>query len=133
MALREKLMHKMMENQFSNLSTEEKQKMMDSMMEKFFAGMTEEEKKEMMAGFQETARSAKFATPELRGLFNEWCEQIESEVLKFVQKAGEIRVEALSEEFKLSGESIKYLLNRLISRGLINYQLRQEETAGKPI
>jgi hypothetical protein len=179
MALKEKLMNKMMENQFSNMSTEEKQKMMDSMMEKFFAGMTDAEKKEMMstmmpkmmgnmmggagqnpmmgmmigmmdkkgkdqkmpwdmckemmAGFQETASSAKFATPELRGLFNEWCEQIESEILEFVQKAGEIRLDALSEAFKLSGESIKYLLNRLTSRGLIDYQLGQEEPAGKPI
>ena len=44
MALKEKLMNKMMENQFSNMSTEEKQKMMDSMMEKFFAGMTDEER-----------------------------------------------------------------------------------------
>jgi len=177
MALKEKLMNRMMEKQFSNMSTEEKQQMMDSMMENFFSGMSEEEKKEMMSsmmpkmmsnmmggpgqnpmmgmmvgmmnkkgkdqkmpwdmcremmvGFQETASTAKFATPELRGLFNEWCEQIESEIIEFAKKEEKIKVEDLSKEFKLSEESIKFLLNRLASRGVINYRFGQDEPAGK--
>ena len=175
MALKEKLMSKMMDNQFSNMSAEEKKQMMDSMMDKFFDGMTNEEKKEMMssmmpkmmegmmggqgqhpmmgmmmgmmgkkgknqkmpwdmcqemmAGFQETASTAKFATPELRGLFHEWCEQVESEIIEYVKKEGKISIKDISTIFKLSEESIRYLLNRMASRGLIDYHLEKEKAA----
>jgi hypothetical protein len=177
MALKEKLMNKMMDNQFSNMSAEEKKLMMDSMMEKFFDGLTDEDKREMMSsmmpkmmegmmggqgqhpmmgmmmgmmgkkgknhkmpwdmcqemmtGFQETASTAKFATPELRGLFNEWCEQVESEIIEYVEKEGKINVTDLSATLKLTEESIKYLLNRLASKGLIKYHLEKEKPAGK--
>jgi hypothetical protein len=58
--------------------------------------------REMMAGIQETASTAKFATPELRGLFNEWCEQVETEILESVKKQEKISVKDLSAAFKPS-------------------------------
>jgi hypothetical protein len=44
----------------------------------------------MMGAFQETAASAKFATPEVRNLFEEWSIQIEDEIYEFIKTAGEV-------------------------------------------
>ena len=169
MTLKEKMMDKMMDNQFSNMSPEDKQNMMESMMDKFLSEMSDEEKrkmmenmmpkmmgsmtgnkgghpmmgmmmgmmgnkakgqkmpwdmcKEMITGFSETASTAKFATAELRGLFDEWCTQIETEILEFTKKEGNIDVESISKELNLTEESIKYLLGRLASKGLIKFDL----------
>jgi hypothetical protein len=133
MTIKEKFINEMMENQFKNMTSEEKKQMMETVMEKFFSTMSDTEKKDMMAGMmgkmmgnnpmigmmsmmmgkkadsseknnetgkmpwdvccemmsgmKETANSAKFATPELRGLFDEWCQQIEKELLDFALSA----------------------------------------------
>ncbi len=170
MSIKEKLMNKMMDNQFNGMTSEEKQKMMEMMMDKFFSGMTDAEKKDMMAGmmpkmmgqmsggesnpmmgmmsmmmgekhekghgkmpwdncmemmtgFKETASAAKFATPELRNLFGEWCEQIENELLKFIKESGAINTDVICDKFSLSEESVKYLLSRLAKKGLIDYKI----------
>jgi len=158
----------MMDNQFKNMSSDDKKQMMESMMDKFFSSMSEEEKKEMMSGMmpkmmgnnpmmgmmsmmmnrnkntgekaeeskmpwdmckdmmsgiKETANTAKFATSELRGLFDEWCQQVEKEILNFIKEKNSINIEELSEKFALTEESIKYLLNRLASKNLIDYKV----------
>lgn len=174
MSIKEKLMDKMMSNQFGSMTTEEKQQMMDSMMDNFFSSMSEEEKKEMMAsmmpkmmenmmgsgggnpmmnmmgtmmggrskskgthshgmpwekcsemmsGFSETANTAKFATPELRNLFDEWCAQIENEILEQIKNEKEISVDKIAKKINLSEESVKYLLGKLAQKGLIDYKL----------
>ncbi|MGD0342919.1 MAG: hypothetical protein ABSA76_14545 [Bacteroidales bacterium] len=162
-------MNEMMENQFKNMTSEEKKQMMDAMMEKFFSSMSDDEKKdmmsgmmgkmmgnnpmmgmmsmmmgrkgnksekgsetgkmpwdmccEMMTGIKETANSAKFATSELRVMFDEWCQQIEKELLDFIKEKGSINVDEMSEKFSLSEESIKYLLSRLANKNLIDYKV----------
>ena len=58
--------------------------------------------KEMMSGIKETANTAKFATAELRGLFDEWCQQIEQEILNFIKENNSIDVKELAEKFSLS-------------------------------
>jgi hypothetical protein len=173
MSFKEKIMNNMMDNQFKNMSSEEKKKMMETMMDKFFSNMTEYEKKEMMSGmmpkmmgqmmgdnpmmgmmsmmmggkagakdkdesngkmpwdmcgemmsgFKETANAARFATPELRSLFEEWCQQIEKEILEFVKEKKSIKVDELTAKFNLSEESIKYLLGRLAAKSLIDYKV----------
>jgi hypothetical protein len=178
MSLKEKMMNKMMENQFQGMSPEDKKQMMDTMMDKFFSSMSDEEKKEMMSGMmprmmeqmmgggsmmgkspmmgmmsmmmgkgkgssdsgeenkmpwdmckdmmsgiKETANTAKFATAELRGLFDEWCQQIEKEILNFVKEKKSINVSELAEKFSLSEESIKYLLTRLANKNLIDFKV----------
>lgn len=178
MSLKEKMMNKMMENQFKGMSSDDKKQMMDTMMDKFFTSMTDEEKndmmsgmmpkmmgnmmggdskmggnpmmgmmsmmmgggkmnggsgsenkmpwdmcKDMMSGIKETASTAKFANAELRGLFDEWCQQIEQEIINFIKEKNSINVEELVEKFSLSEESIKYLLGRLASKNLIEYKL----------
>jgi predicted transcriptional regulator len=184
MSFKEKIMSKMMDNQFKGMSSEEKKQMMDTMMDKFFSSMSDEEKKEMMSemmpkmmeqmmggnsmsgggsmmgkspmmgmmsmmmgkgkgfsdsdeegkmpmdmckemmsGIKETANTAKFATSELRGLFDDWCQQIENEILTFVKEKNSINVADLVEKFSLSEESIKYLLARLANKGLIDFKV----------
>ncbi len=168
MTIKEKFMNEMMENQFKNMTSEEKKQMMEAMMEKFFSSMSDDEKKdmmsgmmgkmmgnnpmmgmmsmmmgrkgqksekgdekgkmpwdmccEMMTGMKETANTAKFATSELRGLFDEWCQQIEKELLDFIKEKGSIKVAEIAEKFSLSEESIKYLLSRLANKNLIDYK-----------
>jgi hypothetical protein len=79
--------------------------------------------KDMMSNFSETANSAKFATPELRGLFNEWCQQIENELLEFVKTNQSVDINAIMEKFNLSEESVRYILNRLASKNLIDFKV----------
>jgi hypothetical protein len=79
--------------------------------------------KEMMSGFKETANTAKFATPELRGLFEEWCQQIENEILNFAKEKNSIKMDDLTDKFSLSEESIKYLLTRLAKKNLIDFKV----------
>lgn len=136
MTIKEKIMDKMMDNQFKEMSEEDKKQMMETMMDKFFLSMSDDEKKEMMSGMmpkmmgqmignnpmmgmmsmmmgrkannsengnekskmpwdmcsemmtgiRETANTAKFATSELRGLFDDWCQQIEKEILDFIKE-----------------------------------------------
>jgi hypothetical protein len=169
MSIKEKFMNEMMENQFRNMTSEEKKQMMETMMEKFFSSMTDEEKRdmmsgmmgkimgnnpmmgmmsmmmgrkdqksekgddngkmpwdmccEMMTGMKETANTAKFATSELRGLFDEWCQQIEKELLDFIKEKGSIKIHEMADKFCLSEESIKYLLSRLANKNLIDYKV----------
>jgi LPS O-antigen subunit length determinant protein (WzzB/FepE family) len=169
MTIKEKIMDKMMEDQFQNMSPEDKKRMMETMMDKFFSTMSDEEKKEMMsvlmpkmmgdnpmAGMmsmmmgkktnnvekgdkigkmpwdmccemmsrmKETANTAKFATSELRGLFDDWCQQIEKELLDQIKEKKSIKIDELAEKFSLSEESIKYLLTRLASKNLIDFKV----------
>ena len=169
MTIKEKFMNEMMENQFKNMTSEEKKQMMETMMEKFFSSMSDDEKKdmmssmmgkmmgnnpmmgmmsmmmgrkgqksekgddkgkmpwdmccEMMTGMKETANTAKFATSELRGLFDEWCQQIEKELLDFIKEKGSIKVAEMAEKFSISEESIRYLLSRLANKNLIDYKV----------
>ncbi len=173
MSIKEKIMNKMMEDQFQQMSPEDKKKMMESMMDKFLSTMSDNEKKEMMSGMmpkmmgqmmgnnpmmgmmsammgkkagaadkesggskmpwdmccdmmsgvKETANTAKFATSELRGLFDDWCQQIEKEILDFIKEEKSIKIDELIAKFNLSEESIKYLLSRLAGKNLIAYKI----------
>lgn len=146
---KKQMMEAMMEKFFSSMSDDEKGEMMSGMMGKMMGnnpmmGMMSmmmgkkgknfekgDEKgkmpwdmcSEMMTGIRETANTAKFATSELRGLFDEWCQQIEKELLDFVKEKGSIKIDEMAEKFRLSEESIKFLLSRLANKNLIDYKV----------
>ncbi len=146
---RKQMMETMMEKFFSSMSDDEKKDMMSGMMGRMMGnnpmmGMMsmmrgrkgqspekgDEKSKmpwdmccEMMTGIKETANTAKFATSELRGLFEEWCQQIEKELLDFIKEKGSIKIPEMAEKFSLSEESIKYLLSRLANKNLIDYKV----------
>jgi hypothetical protein len=75
----------------------------------------------MMGAMAEGAQTARFATPEVRGLFDEWAAQIEEEMLQFAKETGEVDVERAAEHFKLSKESTIYFLTRLAQKGKIHF------------
>ena len=147
---KQKMMETMMDKFFSGMTDAERKDMMTGMMPKMMGQMMGGEgnpmmgmmsvmmgrKKEkgngkmpwdncmeMMTGFKETASTAKFATPELRDLFGEWCSQIEKELLDFIKESDAINVKAISDKFSLSEESVKYLLGQLAKKGLIDYKI----------
>jgi len=146
---RKQMMETMMEKFFSSMTDDEKKDMMSGMMGKMMGnnpimGMmsmmmgrkSQKSEKvddkgkmpwdmccEMMTGMKETANTAKFATSELRGLFDEWCQQIEKELLDFIKEKGSIKISEMAEKFSLSEESIKYLLSRLANKNLIDYKV----------
>jgi len=146
---KKQMMESMMEKFFSSMSDDEKKDMMSGMMGKMMGnnpmmgmmsmmmgrkskGSEKGEEKgkmpwdmccEMMTGMKETADTAKFATSELRGLFDEWLQQIEKELLDFIKEKGSINVSEIAEKFSLSEESIKYLLSKLAGKNLIDYKV----------
>jgi predicted transcriptional regulator len=67
-----------------------------------------------------TANTVKLVTTELKGLFDEWCPQIEKEMLDFIKEKGTIEIDGLAEKFSLSEGNIKYLLSRLAVKNLID-------------
>jgi hypothetical protein len=128
------MMPKMMEQMMGGNSTMGKSPMMGmmSMMMgggKGTSGASEEGKmpfdmcKDMMSGIKEAANTAKFATAELRGLFDDWCQQIENEILNFVKEKKSINIAELADKFSLSEESIKYLLTKLANKNLIDFKV----------
>jgi hypothetical protein len=61
--------------------------------------------------------SGVLATPELRGLFEEWIVQLEEELYEFYKGKEEVNIADAAEEFHLSEESLRYILSRLTQKG----------------
>ena len=125
--------HKMMSKMMASMMGEGHSPM-DMMMNKNaqFAGegdMPWDMCQNMMSSFHENVEATKFATPELRQLFEEWIEQIEEEIVLFVDKAGNVDPEAIAEHFKLSKESVVFLLTRLAKKGKIQFTTKDAEVS----
>jgi hypothetical protein len=58
--------------------------------------------------------------PELRQIFEEWLGQIEGEILQAVSESGQSDVGSLAQRFKLSAESVQFILFRLARQGKID-------------
>jgi hypothetical protein len=66
------------------------------------------------------------ATLELKQLFEEWLGQIEQEILDYANSLPSIDAAKISEKFKMSKESVTYILTRLAKKGKIHFK---KETA----
>ncbi len=89
--------------------------MMQSMM-KGMDGMPDECMKmmqQMMGSFTDTANSASFATPEIRGLFEEWARILEEDIVAFVKERGRTNPSAIVDRFKISEESVLFIVSKL--------------------
>lgn len=142
---KKEMMDKMMENFFSDMSDEDKQAMMGEMMPKMMEGMMKgggmmnmmgkmmghkgggkgegsnpmDMCRQMMSSRGEGLDLGSFATPELRNLFQDWVQQINEEVLGFMQSHQSASVEDVAEHLKLSADSIIYLLGKLAQEGKV--------------
>jgi len=82
--------------------------------------------RKMMISIGRTTDLAVYATPEVRGLFEEWAAQIEEEILRFIRESKNTDAEQIAARFKLSKDSARYFLNRLSGKGKIS--LKAEES-----
>lgn len=69
---------------------------------------------EMCKVMMKTDSHSTFATPELRGLFNDWVAVVEQDLLAVINKKGAMNLAVLAQELKISEESALYLVSRLI-------------------
>jgi hypothetical protein len=74
----------------------------------------------MMDGVGRANDLASYATPELRQIFEEWLAQIEGEILQAVNESGQSDVDSLAQRFKLSPESVQFVLFHLARQGKID-------------
>lgn len=99
-------------------------RMMPPMMEKMMEGMEgfnpmEEMCRSMMASFSQSADLASFATPEVRGLFEEWMKEVEQEILHYLSEHPTVTLEDLAQRFKVSKESALFFLMKLAREGRV--------------
>jgi hypothetical protein len=65
----------------------------------------------------EIGRLAGFASPELRGLFEEWVKALEGETIEFFKEKRSCSPVDLAARLKLSEESILFLIGKLVREG----------------
>ena len=63
---------------------------------------------------------AKYATPELRTLFEDWLIQLEDEIISFAKDRDKITPDDVAAEFKISKESAIFVLSKLAQKNRIN-------------
>lgn len=148
---KKEMMDKMMEKFFSGMTDEEKKEMMKemmpkmtkqmmgggSMMEMMGMMMGKDEDKEnfnpmemcqkMMSSIGKSSEMATFATPEVRGLFEEWVQQIDEEILNFIKEKNTTDPEQIAAHLKISKNSVIYFLSRLAQKGKISLKVDKEK------
>ena len=109
--------------------------MMASMMGRKTAGENKSEEnsempfdmcRKMMSSIGRSAELASYATPELRGLFEEWLSQIEEEIKGDIEKAGSADPAELARKYKLGKESIHFILGKLAQKDKINIKAEKK-------
>ncbi|HBE78771.1 MAG TPA: hypothetical protein DDW65_13495 [Firmicutes bacterium] len=84
--------------------------------------------KKMMSSINQSSELATFATPEIRGLFEEWVGQLDNEVLDFVKKTKLTNPDQVAAHLKISKDSAVYLLSRLAQKGKISFSVKYPGT-----
>jgi hypothetical protein len=95
--------------------------MMQEMMQKMMGGMKEFNPmamcQAMLTSVSKAAEMAAYATPEVRTLFDEWAQSVETEVLTRLRSRGTLDLAALAADLKISPESALYFLGKLVRDG----------------
>lgn len=78
----------------------------------------------MLFAIHRTSSMAAFATPELQGMFNEWMEGLENEVLAALEQQREVDTSALASQLKISEASTIHLVGQLASKGKVSLSVR---------
>jgi len=84
--------------------------------------------KEMMSAIQQSHRIATMATPEVQGLFEDWVEQIEKEILTYLNEKDFIDIKDLANQFKISKDSAYYFLTKLAQKGKIKLSIKKDKS-----
>jgi hypothetical protein len=107
-----------MKNENSKMGMGMMEDIMQNMM-KGMGGMPEMCMKmmEQMTGANEGANSGGFASPEIRGLFEEWERSLEEELIKFVKNSGKTTPSDIAAKLKISQDTVLLLVGKLAREG----------------
>lgn len=73
--------------------------------------------KQMTDPVTETESTTSFATPEIRGLFEEWVKILEEEIMAFVKEKEKTNLSDISAKLKISKESTLFFIGKLAREG----------------
>jgi len=68
---------------------------------------------QMAGAISESASMASFATPEVRGLFEEWAKAVEEELDAFLKERGSSEPSEIAARLKISEESALYFIGKM--------------------
>lgn len=75
----------------------------------------------MTQSVAKSADMASFATEEIRGLFQDWLGQVETEVLTFIEgHGGQIDIGAIASQLSISEKSSRFIVGSLFQRGALD-------------
>ncbi len=69
---------------------------------------------QMAGAVTESASMASFATPEVRGLFEEWAKAVEEEILGLLKDKGIIEPSEIAVKLKISEESALFFVGKMV-------------------
>lgn len=75
--------------------------------------------KKVTESIERTSEMAAYATPELRGLFETWLEEVEQEAMNFIAEKGSVSSQGLAEKLGISSESAIFIMARLAKSGKV--------------
>lgn len=75
--------------------------------------------KQMTQSIERTSEMAAYATPELRGLFDAWLEEVEKEAMNYIQEKGAVSAQTLAEKLSISRQSAIFIIARLAKSGKV--------------
>jgi hypothetical protein len=128
------MMPKMVQNMMGGNGGGSMMGMMGNMMSSMMKGKTNTDDngfnpmnmcKEMMSNIRQSSKIATLSTPEVQGLFEDWVEQIENEIINFIKEKETYNIEEIAKNFKISKESAYYFLTRLAQKGKINIKVEK--------
>ncbi len=80
--------------------------------------------REVLNAISHSYELASYATPELRGLFNDWLGEIELRVKDFIDRHKRVDPQELATHFALTIESILFILGKLAREGKISMEVK---------
>ncbi len=81
--------------------------------------------KEMTQTIERTSEMAAYATPELRGLFETWLEEVEQEAIKFIEAQDSVSISELAEKLGVSKDSAIFIIARLAKLGKVDASVKK--------
>lgn len=73
----------------------------------------------VMGSVTETSTMASYATPEVRGLFEEWARVVEEEILEFLKEKGKAAPSDIATKLNISEESALFFIGKMAKEGKI--------------
>jgi hypothetical protein len=72
---------------------------------------------QMTGAVIEIGKMASGATPEIRGLFEEWVKAVEDEIMAFLKEKGSSDASEIAVKLKVSEESVLFLIGKMAREG----------------